>query len=805
MVIGRVSVRCDGAVFCFMQLPSFKSHQPNTDTRKVLTACIAETSITLAVWEVNSKSEAGDQRLGEKGQHQQVKVLEIGTPKEWVEENELVDAWEFGLTELKQQAQGISEVLLGLPDEWVKGNDIIPEKKKLLQHICKQTKLTPIGFVVSHEALWKYLSVKSGAANSALFFEISSGEISLSLIEHGLGVQHESVGRSEVVIDDLQEAIARIEKKPFPPQVFFFSSILSEEQLQDIKNEFLHFDWLAQGSFSRIPEVEVLEKTIVVQAISEIGGKEVLQSQKKSEEKNEAMMPNTPSPTSPEFADALAVGKKHPNTKEQPSPFDFEEVTKAKAPDRNISAFGVPMATPVVPATAPSAEMDNQTEADDELPFTSASQTSQARKSWWPFGKKNQTSPSPRPKPAGQIDSTPNKPLRPAFVFNLAKFKLLPVIAVVALVAIISGYFFLRSQVKAQVKVFLKTETVQKDVQITLDENASGNPAETGVLKASTVTKEVSGSQETSTTGSKLIGEKATGTVTIFNGTENTKTFEKGTELQVNSKKYLLDEEVTVASATAKIDSNLNKTLESGKKDAKVVAADIGAEYNVGANTEFVIANFSKDTYMARNEKDISGGSSRETQAVSKEDQQKLLESLRKELTEQAEKELNEQKQDGQYLVIAGTPKIIDSSYSAEVGEETQTLKLTASVEATAYVYQAEDLRPLAENTLVSLVPEGGALLADTINILSKQSETASGSATVKLDAQLSAQYTPPTNSDEWVQQISGRTLEQAQRLLEEKSEISAVEISLQPSIAQTLFGNMPKDTGKIQLIKEVK
>ncbi len=750
-----------------MQLPSLNRNQP-TQEKKVLTCYITDTSVTLAVWEVNAGA---------------VQVLSVGTPKEWQEESQLADAIEFGVTELKEKAKGIGEVLLGLPEEWVKDDDILPQKKTLLKNISKQTHLTPVGFVLSHEALWKYLSVKSGAANSSLFFEVSPGEIVLSLIENGQSTQHETVGRSELLIEDFQEAIARINKDLFPPQVFFFSSILTDEQLNEIKNEFLHFDWVAKGHFTRIPEVEVLKKTIVVQAISEVGGQEILKAQKSA---SAPVAVPTPAP-------AISPEKK---SVEKPVPaetdFGFEAVDAAKE-DSNVTSFGLPVAVSAVPAKPVRAPIPELKEVDQDANEVLPPVKKRGFSFALPFFKK-------KPVDSAVVAVAPRR-VQAASPRKL----LLPVLGVILIVGALGGYLTLRSQVRADVKIVLKTETVQKDVQIALDPNASSNSENQSVLKAEIVKKEASGSQETSTTGSKLIGEKAKGTVTIYNGTENTKTFAKGTEFQANNKKFLLDEEVVVASATAKIDNNLNKTLESGKKDAKIVAADIGADYNQSKETEFVIANFSKETYMARNEKDIAGGTSRESQAVAKEDPTKLMSSLKEELTKQIEKELNESKKDGEYIVVSGKSTVTKEEYSAKVGDETQNLKLTATVEAEAYIYQAQDLKPLAQNTLVELIPDGGALLEDTINILSKQSQTASSSARVILDAQISAQYTPPTNSEQWIKEIAGRTLEQAQRLLEGKPEISSVEIIFKPGIAKTLIGNMPKDESRINLIKEVK
>jgi hypothetical protein len=62
-----------------------------------------------------------------------------------------------------------------------------------------------------------------------------------------------------------------------------------------------------------------------------------------------------------------------------------------------------------------------------------------------------------------------------------------------------------------------------------------------------------------------------------------------------------------------------------GKVTAKLTAGVIGQDNNLPSGTEFTIQNFGKDSYIAKNETALQGGSSEEVQVVSKDDQKNLV------------------------------------------------------------------------------------------------------------------------------------------------------------------------------------
>lgn len=736
-----------------MQLPTFSSKPkqttPTTSTSKRFFACqVDDGLLTLAIWSVENGKTT---------------VEKIGTSKEWQELSEFIDAFELGIEEFKESADDIEGVFFSLPENWVKDDEVQGEYKKTLQQLQERLALKVLGFVVTTEALIHFLAKKNQGNVSALVLEFFASALQLSLVVRNTVTHQEQIGRSGHLAEDLIEGLTRIARKPYPAQLFFYSPTFTAEQLEEEKQSFLAHEWEPTGPFPHLPTIQVISKKQLIQAICETAGGQIAQSMG---------LVQPPAKESATVKD------------EDGEDFGFEEL----AQHQNIH----PVGAPVVPA----GKVESAEEADEPKKSRFAFSL--------PFMKKKTTE--------AEVVEVEEDEDEPEFAIDddapPSRFKKMGMIAggVLVLLLVTGGAssFYLRSQTEAVVEVILNTERVSSEIEITLDPDIDETDPEENILKAQPDSKTVTGQQETSTTGSKIIGEKAKGTVTLFNRTENDKTFAQGTELTAGKVVFLLDEEVTVASGTAKEDKDFNKTLEPGKKDVSVTAKDIGAEGNLSENTEFTVSNFAKDTYVARNEEALTGGSSREIQAVSESDQRNLRQSLLKELQEQADKELDEEQEEGVYIVLTGNTTIEDESFSAKVGDETNTLKLSMTLEVEAYSYKNEDLQPIAESNLSSQVPDGGALLTDSISILSRENEQSTSSATIALDAQISADFTPPTDTNAWLTEITGKTKEQAESILKSKSEIKSATVQIKPRISAILFGKLPGSSDKIQVNKKV-
>jgi hypothetical protein len=362
-----------------------------------------------------------------------------------------------------------------------------------------------------------------------------------------------------------------------------------------------------------------------------------------------------------------------------------------------------------------------------------------------------------------------------------------------------TAVFAASSLLKAHITLELNSQPISKDTSLTLDSTVAGSDVANKILKADVVTKEMSGEKTAPATGTKIIGDKSKGKVTLFNRTSSSKTFAAGTTLTAGKLKYVLDGPVTVASAS----TGQNFETKPGTAEANMTASQIGAESNLDNNTDMTVESFGQETYVARTTSEIAGGSSREILAVSQQDRDKLLADLRKELTDQAVEQFKSEAGVGKYIVPTGNIKIVERKYSAEVGKEVNTFSLQLTIQVEALTYQVDDLKPLVLELLKGDIPSGYQLANQDPQILSAPATAASGSGKIVLDANVSAVAVPVINEEQLKAEITGKPNASVQQILEEKPEITSAQVVLTPSVLTFFSQAIPQVKNIVFEIKD--
>lgn len=349
--------------------------------------------------------------------------------------------------------------------------------------------------------------------------------------------------------------------------------------------------------------------------------------------------------------------------------------------------------------------------------------------------------------------------------------------------------------ISAVVEVELKTQPVNKTVQLRLDPQAVVSDPTSGVLKAEVIKQTVSGEKTAETTGKKIIGDKAKGSVMLYNRTSSPKTFEAGTVLTAGKFKFTLDKTETVASAS----TGSNFETKPGTLETAITAVEIGTESNLPKNTEMTVANFSIDTYVAKTTTELSGGTSREIKAVSAKDQEELAAALRKELSAKAVEQLTQQQGEGKRVFPTNRLKVTGSKFSAEVGKETNSFSLTMTVEAEAIALSIAELRGLANQLIQTELPTGYTVAPEEVQILTEVTATATTAAQVAIKTDLSASGRPSPNTEAWRQEILKLSEREAVTLLRSKPEVAAVKITRTPGVLTGVIPQLPSDPARVQ------
>lgn len=369
--------------------------------------------------------------------------------------------------------------------------------------------------------------------------------------------------------------------------------------------------------------------------------------------------------------------------------------------------------------------------------------------------------------------------------FKMPSFSFRPKVSMVSifimfLVLLISGAVIVQLFYSsgAELRIIVDRKTYEQELEFTLDPEAKDVDIEKKIIPGKTVTVSLDGEASQDTEGKKLIGEPATGKVTVYNKLPSSRKLSKGENLVAPNKiRYSLDEEVSIASASVKEDQG-SKTTVYGKAQVQVTAIDIGPEGNIGSGTELVFEDFASSEYSATADEEFSGGTSREISVVSKEDVLALEEKIIDDLKNKAKSEIESNK-DGKVTVVDDTieSEIVSEKLSDKVGEQAKTVSLSAKVGFTALGFNPEDIVLLLKQGAQVKIPEGYKMQSgfSRQTILGK---TVNKDGSVDFNASFASMLVPDIDTDVIGQLAGGKRVADLEKELRSQKMVSGFEVS---------------------------
>jgi hypothetical protein len=567
-----------------------------------------------------------------------------------------------------------SGVVFGLPESWLEKDTIATDKKTILKKICEQLDLKPLGFVNTDTAVIQFLKIDEGTPPSAIFLKLSSTELNLSLVKLGKILGTELVGRSGDLSPDVEEGLSRFKSiDTLPSRMILYNG---QSDFGEDKQQLTSYDWEEKLPFIHFPKVEALPNDASIRAIALAGGSEVAKSLG-FEIKTPLVKEKEADPASPEEPQ---------ETTAETLGFSSQDAAQDIKPSPQIP-------TPRLASTEGSYP---ETAVPDPHPDTNPSEPQQERPIKSDF------------KMPGFIDSFTHK-FSNIFLKLKSTIKLKKAPKTLTLVGF--GFFLLFTAVfasywylpKAKVTILVEPKSVDENLELTIDSTASTLDLENTILPGESVEISVQGSKSAPTTGVNLIGDPAQGDITIYNKTDDSKTFSAGTVLiGTDNLAFTLDEDTTVASSSTEVDG-----IKFGKATGKITANSIGPDGNLSGGTNLSFKQFSEDNYSAKTIDSLSGGTAREVKAVSEDDQSTLLENLTADLKEKAASDLKLKLGSDLSLVdVKSQDELIEKSYNHDLDEEADNLKLDAKLQYTALSYRKSDLDLLLKQAIKGKIPD---------------------------------------------------------------------------------------------------
>ncbi|QQG41999.1 MAG: baseplate J/gp47 family protein [Candidatus Woesebacteria bacterium] len=673
-------------------------------------------------------------------------MVNIGPGAAWEVDDELVGAADAALSstvqKLPENYPEPTKTVFGVPSAWVKSGEIVEEHLAKIKKICADLSLNPAGFVVINEAIAHFYKSEEGSPVNAIIVGLGNSYLELSVFKLGNLVGSTSVARSVSLIEDITEGLSRFDQAaPLPSRFIIFDGKGGE--LEEAKETILQASWIEEDKikFLHAPKVETLSSDRKILATSLAGASEIGQvSQIKSEIETEQ-------PTQEEIREESNVAPPEEGLTPEALGFSIGQDVTVSAPSEVVSQ---PPPVKEPPSPAP------------------ISHVAPERRGMSEYIKKTKS----------LFRKPPILPGRFAMVSG--------VFLVIFLLVLGLGWWFFP---KAHVVIYVTPKTFQEESEITL--NTGGSDSGTNSVPAAKISVQVSGEKTKATSGFKLIGDKAKGTVQIANGNSSPIDLAAGTILlSSGGLKFVTNSEASVSSQLL--------PGSPGTAMVDVTAGDIGSQYNLPKGEVFKVGNFSKSLVAGTSTGDFSGGSSQQIAAVSKDDQNALETQLKDELTAKGKVELSTKVTDNQILIDAFSGvDTITENYDHKVGDAADSLKLSLLLSLSTVAVDKQKLLEYARNNLKDKVPSGFVLRDSQIDF--KFTFVSQKDDNYVYKVAIGANFLPQVNTDAIAKQISGRSISVSESYLTSTPGFSRADITLNPRFPGP-FGVIPRVLKNIKI-----
>lgn len=695
-------------------------------------------------------------------------------------EDELLDIIDRAVsTAEKNLPEGVEskKTIFGVKQSWIEEGKIKKEYLGKLKKVSDELGFLPMGFLVIPEAIAHLLQKEEGAPISAVLAEIGRDNITLSLIKAGKIIETQTGAVGDSIIAEVEKLLKQFSTpEVFPPRIILFDG--GKEELQQ---EFIGHKWAKDSPFMHLPQVSSLPANFDARAVLNGAAKqmgfEVLEDSltKAVKEDRGEIKPG-----------AIVEPDEDKTLEEAASEFGFSGDDVKKDEDDEMSEE----TKKEEPMTAVADNFERKKDSDLAKEFAKAPdelEETQAQKKTLPtvgkamigagflgflgFVKKLKI-----PSLIKTGLATPRKAL----------FMLFPLVLIILYVFI---YLFLRS---ATITLSVDAKKSQQDVNVTFS-NSDKTSADKNVIKAQFLSVSEDGKLSTATSGKKETGDKAKGTVTIFNNNSTGITLSAGTTITSsdNSLNFTTDKAVTIASASGDIFSGTTP----GKATVAVTAEKFGTNYNLPSNSKFTVAG--QSDVAAKNDNAFSGGTKKDIKVVAQADLDKLANDIKKNLEIQAKDEI-QKKATGNSIVLPNfiSESFDKKSFSKEVGDEAGEVSITAVVVYDGVSYQRPEIISFAQEKLKKDVSKDLTIDEGSLDIsasgLKKKDDLATAKITIKAD------LVPKVDEKEFAKKVAGKSSADASSLLHDLPQVTDVKVNIFPNLFPQ---SLPFSSGKIKIV----
>lgn len=681
-------------------------------------------------------------------------------------------------SELPENIQ-TQKTIFGVKESWTQNDQIKKEYLAKLKKASQELGLNPIGFLVISQAISHLLAKEEGAPISAILTEVNKKSVTVTLVRAGKSIET----KSSEIHESIPFTVDTVLKHFNIPEILPSRIIIFNGQ-EDLTQEFISHTWSKSLPFLHLPQITNLPigfdaKAVLFGAAIQMGF-EVLEK----------------------YIPKESIADDQPLENLEEKPMDEHTVAQPQV-IKNIALedFGfskdVDVAKmPVSPKTS-LASRGGELQEPENIPqireaFSTTIRPTKNTNIFLILAK------SISLVILGTIFTVLNKinikNVLSIFARPKGKLSIIVPLILILIIALTASYFLF---IKATIEITIDPKITEQNKNILFSTINRTNSAQ-NTIKGEFVNVSAGGTVSTSTTGKKDVGTKSKGTVTIFNSESISRTLAEGTILKSpNGLEFTLDSPTSIKAVAS---HSADETVTPEKTSANVTANQLGKESNLPSGTKFAVGSFDTSDLIAKNDNPFSGGTKKEVTVVSKADSDKLEIELPKQLEEKAKSDLV--KQIGQNKVLLPvfiSTTLSKKSLNSKVGDETNQLTLTGTVEFQGISYDKNDLITFSKELLEKDVPKDQRIDYNNIktavlNIKQENDEEIEANLNIK------ALLLPKISEIKLTNDLKGKSFKTAEDILYKLPQVSDIDIYFSPKLP-FLPKNLPVREKNIKIL----
>lgn len=348
---------------------------------------------------------------------------------------------------------------------------------------------------------------------------------------------------------------------------------------------------------------------------------------------------------------------------------------------------------------------------------------------------------------------------------------------------------------KAVIYISPRAEELREEVGLEVKTGAK----ETSALSGEVVETTQELSKNYPATGKKNVGEKAKGTITVYNEWDsNAQPLVAGTRfLSSDGKTFKTTQAVNVPGTTVQAGK-----IVPGTANVNVEAQEPGEAYNIGSSN-FTIPGLPQDKQAkiyGKSSQAMSGGFTKEVKVVSKKDIEDAQNNLSEELEKKAKEELTKKSQGKKILEAAFKEEVIEEMLSQKEGQEAEEFSLKQKKNFWTIGFDENEAKDRIISKIKETLPQNKEIVEDKLENVEYKVVDITKENGLSLSVSVTAYTTEKLELSKAKLDIPGKNKEEVVQYFKQKEEIMDVKVNFWPFWVK----KVPLNRGRIEIKIEI-